>query len=110
MSDRAPSGEHKSFGSLASELVGLVIAYAKQETIEPIKALGRFVAFGVAGALMIATGGAFLTLGAIRAVQSEAGAHVTGNLDWTPYVAGILVAGIGAGWAVSRIAKGAASK
>jgi hypothetical protein len=110
MSDRATAGEGKSFGGLASELVGLVIAYAKQETIEPIKALGRFVAFGVAGALMIALGGGLLTLGAVRAVQAEAGPHVTGNLNWTPYVAGILVAGIGAGWAVSRIAKGTTPK
>lgn len=110
MSEQAAAGGGKSFGNLASELLGLVLAYAKQETIEPIKALGRFVAFGVAGALLIAVGGSLLTLGAVRAVQSEAGAHVTGNLDWTPYVAGILVAGIGAAWAVSRIAKGTASR
>ena len=100
-------GGDKSFGTLANELTGLVIAYVKQETLEPIKSLGRFVAFGVAGALLLASGGVLLTLAAVRAVQAETGNHLHGNLTWVPYGAGILLAGIGAGWAVSRIGKGA---
>jgi len=105
-----PRGNDKSFGTLANELVGLVIAYVKQETLDPIKALGRFVAFGVAGALLLAFGGGFLTLAAVRAVQAETGNHLHGNLTWVPYTGGILLAGIGAGWAASRIGKGAAQK
>ena len=111
MTGSEPSrGKDKSFTTLVNELVGLVIAYVKQETLDPIKSLGRFVAFGVAGALLLATGGGLLTLAAVRAVQAETGRHLHGNLTWVPYAGGILVAGIGAGWAASRIGKGAASK
>jgi hypothetical protein len=88
----------------------LVIAYVKQETIVPIKSLGRFVLYGVAGASLLGAGGGLLTLAAVRAVQAETGSHLRGSLTWVPYVGGILVAGLGAGWAVSRIGKGAAPK
>lgn len=98
-------GEDKSVGTLVNELAGLVIAYVKQETVVPIKALGRFVAFGVAGAFLLAIGGGMLTLTAVRVVQSETGAHLRGNLTWVPYAGGILVAAAGAGWAASRITK-----
>jgi hypothetical protein len=107
--DPKPDGG-KSFGTLINELAGLVIAYVKQETIVPIKSLGRFVAFGVAGAVLLATGGALLTLAAVRAVQSETGHHLAGNLTWVPYAGGILLAGLGAGWAISRIGKRPAHK
>ena len=96
-------GDDKSVSTLVNELAGMVIAYVKQETVVPLKALGRFVAFGVAGAVLLAVGGGMLTLAAVRAAQSETGRHLTGNLTWVPYVAGILVAGAGAGLAASRI-------
>ena len=99
-------GGGKAVGTLANELAGLLIAYVKQETVVPIKALGRFVAFGVAGAVLLAIGGAALTLATVRAVQAETGTHLRGNLTWVPYVGGILLAGVGAGWAASRIGKG----
>ena len=95
----------KSVGTLVSETVALVVGYAKQETLDPIKSLGRFVAFGVAGAILLAAGGVVLTLAAVRAVQSETGAHLRGNLTWVPYVGGLLLAGIGAGLAASRIGR-----
>jgi hypothetical protein len=100
----------KSIGTLVNELAGLIITYVKQETVVPIKSLGRFVAFGIAGALLLAIGGGLLTLAAVRAVQSETGHHLRGNLTWVPYVGGFLLAGIGAGWAVTRIGKGGAQK
>ncbi len=103
---RSTDGAGKPLGTLVNELTGLVVAYVKQETVEPVKALGRFVAFGVAGALLLAVGGGALMLGVVRLVQTETGPHLHGDLTWTPYLAGVLVAGIGAGWAISRVGRG----
>jgi len=56
------------------ELKSLVTDYAKQQTVEPLKNLGQWAAFGVAGGLML-TIGAFLTgLGVLRLFQ---------KMDWT---------------------------
>jgi len=45
--------QKKSLPGEAQDLFQLVIAYAKQETTEPIKGLGRFIKRGVAGALLL---------------------------------------------------------
>ncbi|HYL50373.1 MAG TPA: phage holin family protein [Acidimicrobiia bacterium] len=67
------------------ELRVLVVEYAKQETLEPLKGLGRYVAWGVAGALLLGTGVVFLAIGALRALQDETYPHLTGNWSWVPY-------------------------
>ena len=96
--------------ALGNELLSLVVAYAKQETVDPLKSLARFVAFGVAGAVLIATGGVVLALAAVRAAQAETGAPLHGSLTWVPYAGGLLLALIGSVWAVSRIFKGTGAK
>ncbi|MDA8046752.1 MAG: hypothetical protein M0Z30_16165 [Actinomycetota bacterium] len=98
--------DDKGFGTHVNELLALTIAYAKQETIAPLKSLGRYVAWGVAGAILFATGGAMLTLTAVRVVQAETGPHLRGDLTWVPYLGGVIVAGAGAAWATLRIVKG----
>jgi Putative Actinobacterial Holin-X, holin superfamily III len=80
----------------ARELVDLVVAYAKQETVDPIKGLGKTVAFGVAGAVLVGIGGVFLGLAALRALQTETDTFV-GNLTWVPYLIVIAVLFVGAG-------------
>lgn len=68
------------------ELKALVIAYAKQETLDPLKGLARYVAYGVGGAALIGTGIMFLAIGALRALQGDhRGPHFTGNWSWAPY-------------------------
>jgi hypothetical protein len=103
--DTKPRTE-KPIGTLVNELVEMMIAYVRQETVVPIKSVGRFIAFGVAGGLLIAIGGLLLILAAVRAVQAETGRHLSGSLTWVPYVSGILVAVVGVAWAVTRIGKG----
>ncbi len=100
----------KSVTVLGNELLSLVVAYAKQETIDPLKSLARFVAWGVAGAFLIATGGVLLALAAVRAAQAESGAHLHGNLTWVPYAGGLILAVVGAVWAVTRIFKGTTAR
>ncbi len=67
------------------ELKDLVVAYAKQETIEPLKGLTRYVGYGLAGALLMGTGVCFLAIGLLRALQGNRGWLVHGNWSWVPY-------------------------
>jgi len=52
-----------------NELRELVVGYAKQETVEPLKRLKRFLAFGVSGAMCVGIGVSFLLLGLLRGLQ-----------------------------------------
>lgn len=87
----------------------LVIEYVKQETVEPIKALGRFVGYGLAGSLLIAVGLVLLLVALLRLLQDETSAF-EGNLSWLPYVITIAVALLLAALAAWRITAGPAKR
>ena len=70
----------------ARELVDLVIAYTKQETVDPLKRLGKTVAFGIAGAMLVGMGGVFLAMSALRALETETDFFERHNLTWAPYL------------------------
>ncbi len=87
----------KSMPTLAGELYDLVRAYAKQETIEPIKGLGRYAAFGVAGSFMVGLGVVLLGIGLLRALQTETGDTFDGGWSWAPYLLTLVACGAVAG-------------
>jgi hypothetical protein len=106
-STEVPETQSKPVGDVAGELWELTKAYAKQETVDPLKGVGRYLAFGVAGSLTLGIGVILLLLAALRALQTETGTALQGNWSWVPYLV-VLVVGAGLiGLAVSRI--GAAS-
>ncbi len=72
--------------SLAAEVKDLVVAYLKQETLSPLKGLGRYLGFGIAGSVLVTVGLLMLMLGILRLLQSETGSTFTGNLSWLPYL------------------------
>jgi hypothetical protein len=72
----------------------LVVDYAKQETIEPLKGLQRWIGAGAGGSLLIATGLSLVLLAALRALQTETGSTFTGNWSWAPYLI-VLVGALG---------------
>lgn len=72
------------------EVWKLVVAYARQETLEPIRGLGRFLAWGLAAAVFISTGLFLALLGALRLLQTETGSAFDGNWSWVPYVITLL--------------------
>jgi len=74
-----------------TELWQLVLAYLKQETTEPLKALGRVVGFGIAGSLLIGAGVVMVALGGLRLLQSETDAF-QGNWSFAPYL--IVIVGL----------------
>lgn len=83
----------KGLPTLAGELWELVVGYAKQETVEPLKRLGRFIGFGLVSSFMLGIGLVLLALAGLRALQTETGDTFDGDLTWAPYL--IVVAGSG---------------
>lgn len=109
MPDSAGAGRSGTGGRLASlgdaggDAVRLVVAYVKQETVGPLRGVGRFVVFGVVGSVALSAGAVLLLLALLRVLQDETGSTFAGNRSWLPYlvvvVAGLLVMGLAA-WRV----------
>jgi hypothetical protein len=74
----------------------MVRDYAKQETIGSFSAIGKYLAWGLAGSLLLGIGVIFLTLAGLRALQTQTGDTFTGKLTWLPYfivIAGLAIVG-----------------
>jgi hypothetical protein len=100
----------KSLPTLVEELWSLVVAYAKQETVEPLKGLLMFVLRGLGGAILLGTGLVLLILGGIRALQTETGTTFTGKLTFLPYLFALVVTTVIIIFAVWRVGRGAGAK
>jgi hypothetical protein len=98
-----PEPEPKSMPEMATELWDLAKDYARQETIDPIKGVGRYLGYGAAGAVIGGIGVILLMMSGLRALQTETGDALDGSLSWLPYLIVIVVAGALAAAAVSRI-------
>jgi hypothetical protein len=97
---------NKSVPDTLQDLKDLLIAYAKQETVDPLRNLGRFLGYGLGGVVLLALGTVFLGLSALRALQSQTGDVFDGFWSWVPYL--IVLLGLAAVTALvaSRIPKG----
>jgi uncharacterized integral membrane protein len=98
-----PQTEERNVVGRGQDVWELLVAYAKQETIEPLRGLGRWIGFGAGGSVLIATGISLLLLSVLRALQTETGTTFTGNWSWAPYVivlVGALLVGGLSYWAV----------
>jgi len=72
----------------------LVVQYLKQETLNPLQALGRFVVYGTVGSIFLAIGLVLLLTAVLRLLQEETGVF-NGNLSWIPYlIVAILAVGV----------------
>lgn len=99
----------KGGGDARRDAIALVIAYLKQETLEPLKGLARFVAFGVAGSVALGVGAVLLLIAALRVLQTETGAF-DGNLSWLPYVIVMALASVIVALSAWRIVAGPAAR
>jgi hypothetical protein len=70
---------------LILELRDLVVAYVKQETLVPLRQLGRYIGFGILGALLLGLGVVLLGVGGLRALQTETGDTFARDWSWGPY-------------------------
>lgn len=105
----AIAGDKDKGGDARRDALNLVIAYVKQETLDPLKGLLRFVGFGVAGSIAITIGTVMLLVAGLRALQTETGTF-QGNLSWVPYVIVIGVAFAIIGLSAWRIVAGPAAR
>lgn len=106
MAEAEPQSKQASMPELAQELRELVVAYFKQETLEPFKALGRFLAYGIGGALLTAAGVVVLLVGVLRLLQAETGTTFQGHLSALPYVITLITGLLIAGLAVRAVVSG----
>ena len=93
----------KSIPQVASELWELSVAYAKQETVDPLKGLGRFLGYGVGGAILFGLGSILLLLAGLRALQTETDSTFTGSLSFIPYLIVVAAALLLVGLVVWRV-------
>lgn len=101
----AKQGQDKGTGEVISDLWQLVRDYAKQETIDPLKSIGRFVGYGLGGAVALGLGTIFTVLAVLRGLQAETGSTLTGSWDWVPYLVAFVITAVVVGLAVRAITK-----
>lgn len=78
-------------GSNFTELKDLLVGYARQETRDPLRGLGAFLAWGLIGSVLVGIGGLLLTLAVLRSLQTETGSALDNNLSFVPYLITLLV-------------------
>ena len=88
------------------DLWDLLVAYAKQETVDPLRNLGRYLGFGLAGMAMLTLSTFLLAMALLRFLQTMVGGVFDGNWSWVPYLIVIIVLGGAIAFVVSRIDKG----
>ncbi len=95
---KGEGASRKSPGDHLGELKDLVVGYAKQETVDPLKSLGRYLGWGIAGSILIGFGVCLTLLGLLRFLQTldvfaDDGAQ-PGAMSLLPYVITLVVGGI----------------
>jgi hypothetical protein len=88
---RHERGSDAAAANALEEFVELSKEYVKQETLDPLKSMGRRLGFGVLGAVCVGMGSVMLGVGLLRAVTRFVSPTTKGALSAAPY----LVAGIG---------------
>jgi len=81
----SPSGGVRRSRAAGQDALRLAVEYVKQETLGPLRGLGRYLAFGIVGSLLLACGVILLLVGLLRVLQGETGSTFAGNLSWLPY-------------------------
>ena len=87
------------------DIVDYVKAYAKQETLGPLKGAGAWLGYGAAAALLLGIGLVLLLVGLLRLLQTEWTRSATGSLSWLAYLITLLVAVALVALAISRVKK-----
>ena len=99
--EKAKQTEQASVG----EVIDYVKAYAKQETLGPLKGAGAWLGWGAAAALSLGLGLVLLLVGLLRLLQTEWERSATGSLSWLSYLIVLVVAAVLLALTLTRIKK-----
>jgi Putative Actinobacterial Holin-X, holin superfamily III len=104
----APSSDNGSHGlrHAGDDAFQLTVDYLKQEVVEPLRGLGRFLYMGIAGSFFLAFGLLLILLGVLRLLQTETGTALQGDWSWVPYAAVVVLGVVVIGVAAVRIQSG----
>jgi Putative Actinobacterial Holin-X, holin superfamily III len=92
------------------ELVEYLRTYVKQETVDPLRGIGRWIAYGVAGAFCLGLGLVIVLLGVLRLIEEEWDRAATGSLSWLAYLVTLIVAAAILAITILRIKKSTLNK
>lgn len=85
------------------DIMELVVAYAKQETVEPLRGVGRWIGWGIASMVFVSSGIVLVVLGALRLLQSFSA--FDGSWSWVPYGVCLVLCAVVVGGAFAQIRK-----
>ena len=84
----------------SGDMLDMLRRYLRQETVDPLRVVGRFLLFGASGSLLIGSGVVLIAVGGLRAMQ--AWGVLEGSWSWVPY---IVVAAALSGLAVLAVSR-----
>lgn len=87
------------------DVLRVVGRYLKQETVDPFRAIGAMVVWGLVGSVLAAGGFVLAGIGLLRLLQTETGTTFAGHLDWLPYVIVVVVLAVVVAIAAARIGR-----
>ena len=68
----------------SGDMLDMLRRYLRQETVDPLRAVGRFLLFGASGSLLIGSGLVLIAVGGLRSMQ--AWGVLEGSWSWVPYI------------------------
>ena len=98
-------GTKKADSGHVGDVIDLVKVYVKQETVGPLKGIGRKIGVGVAGSLLLGLGLFFLALGLLRLIQTKLPRLAEGTMSLLSYLIVIVFCAIVTLLALSRVKK-----
>jgi hypothetical protein len=111
MSDQFNTPQRRlSSSDQVSDLYVTLKAYARQETVEPIKGAARWVAVGTLGALSLGLAMIFLLMAILRLSQDLGGTVLDGAWSFVHYFITLAIAAILVAVTFSRISQRSLSK
>ena len=82
----------------------MVRDYVKQETLDPLRGVGRWLAWGIVGAVALLFGAVTGLIGLLRLLQAEVFYQPNG-FTWAPYMIVVVVAVVMVWLSLTRIAR-----